>query len=599
LARLNLDPATWRSLNRLLDEALDVPPEKRQDWLYHLGTEHEPLKPRLRALLAHGAGGGATRALGTLPALELFSEAGDDELDEPAGRAGDTIGPYRLIRLLAEGGMGAVWLAERTDGMVQRPVAVKLPHGAWSRPGLAERMAREREILASLNHPHIARLYDAGVTTDGQPFLALEYVEGRPIDEYVRVAGLDIRATLGVFLQVTHAIAHAHARLVVHRDLKPSNILVTGEGQVKLVDFGIAKLLDEGMAQATELTHLAGQPLTLDYASPEQIAGEPLTVASDVYSQGVVLYEMLTGERPYRLRRDSRGALEDAILEGDPIRPSEAASQHLARNALRGDLDTIVLKALKRNPEERYSTANAFAEDVNRLLEGRPVIAQPDTITYRARRFVARNRVGVAAAATLLVLVSAFGVTSAFQARRVAAERDRARIEAARAERVTLLVADLFKLAEPGAARGDTITARELLDRGTERIATELERDPDTQAALYRVVGRVYGNLAQHETAVAVLERTLELQRRIQGNRTLEVAETLHRLAEQHVRRNEYQAAEERFREALTLRREPGSRAALRGGRAPDRRGLRAIARNPWGDGGGDPGGARDGHGAL
>lgn len=218
------------------------------------------------------------------------------------------MGPYRLMRTIGQGGMGTVWLAERADGLVNRPVALKLPRRGWPDRRLLERLAREREILASLNHPNIARLYDAGVTVAGQPYLALEYVEGRPIDEYVRDEQPDVRRRLGLFLQIALAVAHAHAVLVVHRDLKPTNILVTGEGHVKLLDFGIAKILDEGQSVDTPLTELSGRPLTPEYASPEQVAGAPLTVAADVYALGVVLYELLTGVRPHALhRRDGAG----------------------------------------------------------------------------------------------------------------------------------------------------------------------------------------------------------------------------------------------------------------------------------------------------
>jgi serine/threonine-protein kinase len=259
------------------------------------------------------------------------------------------VGLYQLVRELGQGGMGAVWLAERADGLVKRAVALKLPHGAWRRAGLAGRMARERDILATLEHPHIARLYDAGLTTAEQPFLALEYVEGVPIDQYCAATdsrpALGLRAKLRLFLQVAQAVAYAHGKLVLHRDLKPANILVTRDGYVRLLDFGIAKLLADGEVKETRLTQFAGRALTLDYASPEQIRAEALAVTSDVYSLGVVLYELLTGSRPYKLKRDSRGALEDAILEAEPPRPSNAAPPENGAS-LRGALDTILLKAL-------------------------------------------------------------------------------------------------------------------------------------------------------------------------------------------------------------------------------------------------------------
>ena len=407
--RYEIDRGRWDELNQLLDAVLDQPPSQRDQWIETLPPQYAALKPRLRDLLLHAEHSGDSDFLNTLPKVALDAR----EVDEALGggdRPGDTVGPYRLIRELGSGGMGAVWLAERGDGLINRPVALKLPHGAWRRAGLAERMARERDILASLAHPNIARLYDAGLTAEGQPFLAIEYVEGRPIDEYCRDQQFDLRSLLQLFVQVANAVAYAHAKLVVHRDLKPANILVTADGQVRLLDFGIAKLLEEGQAKETRLTELSGRALTPDYASPEQILGEPLTIASDVYSLGVILYELLCGKRPYKLDRDSRGALEDAIVQADPAQPSDV-SERPWRRSLRGDLDTIVLKALKKKPEERYATVHALVDDIERHLTARPVLAQPDSRWYRVRKFVARNTLAVGAAAAILaaILVGASG----------------------------------------------------------------------------------------------------------------------------------------------------------------------------------------------
>ena len=284
-----MDASAWDRLSRLLDEALDLSPDGRARWLGALAPEDEPLKARLISLLSHAPSVQESGFLGTLPKLDVGE---DESADESADRPGATVGPYRLLRQLGEGGMGTVWLADRVDGLIRRTVALKLPRGAWSHKAIAERLARERDILATLAHPHIARLYDAGDHAAGRPYLALEYVEGRPIDEYCRERGLDVRGILRVFLQVVHAVAYAHGKLVVHRDLKPSNILVTADGQVRLLDFGIAKLIDEASPLEEGLTELAGCPQTPEYASPEQVTGEPLSTASDVYSLGVVLYEL-------------------------------------------------------------------------------------------------------------------------------------------------------------------------------------------------------------------------------------------------------------------------------------------------------------------
>lgn len=411
MGKLEIDLDRWPELDRLLDEGLDRPANERDAWLAALPGELDALKPQLRDLLSRAAQVETNDFLGTLPKIEHAVEPAPPS----TGQAGAIIGAYRLVREIATGGMGSVWLAERVDGLFSRRVALKLPHGTAAASGLAERMARERSILATLEHPNIARLYDAGITADGQPFLALEYVDGRPLDEHAGVPGtdgaLDLRARLELFVQVGQAVAYAHERQVIHRDLKPANIFVTGAGEVRLLDFGIARILDHGEAHDTHLTQLGGRALTPDYASPEQIMGESLTVATDIYSLGIVLYELVTGARPYRLERHSRAALEDAILRAEPARPSDVAAA--LRGPLRGDLDTIVLKALKKRPAERYASVRAMVDDVTRHLQGRPVLARPDTRRYRLRKFAARNRLAIAAAGGALLTVLA--VTAMWQ----------------------------------------------------------------------------------------------------------------------------------------------------------------------------------------
>ncbi len=505
----------WVRLNRLLDQALDLPPSEREPWLAALGPEDEALKPRLIALLAHAPSVQAAGFLSGIPSVDL----GAVDLREPsAERPGATVGPYTLLRELGEGGMGTVWLAQRTDGMVQREVALKLPRGAWPRAELVERMARERDILAGLTHPNIARLYDAGVTPGGRPYLALEYVEGRPIDEYCNDQRLDVRARLRTFLQVAVAVAHAHGKLVVHRDVKPSNILVTADGQARLLDFGIAKLLDQGKTTHTELTERAGRPLTPEYASPEQIAGEALGVASDVYSLGVVLYELLTGTRPYRPQRGSRNALEDAILHTDPSPPSASAIDRARRKVLRGDLDTIVLKALKKNPDERYPTVNAFEDDLQRYLSGRPVLARPDSTSYRFSKFVRRNRLAVGAAAAFVLSVAAFGGVSAWQARVLAEQRRVAQVERDTSEQVVRVLIDLFQATNPSVRPdGDRMPIGEFLADAQTRSLELLRGAPAVRARLQQVFGLIHHSRGQYAPARAALEEALAEQRRLAG----------------------------------------------------------------------------------
>jgi len=505
-----MDPAAWETLNRLLDEALELSPSERDRWLETLPVEHEGYKPKLRALLAGAEPGTGGGPLETLPKLLGRTPVGtSEETGERRGQAGESVGPYRLLRLLGEGGMASVWLAERRDGTTRRSLALKLPHGPWRRPDLAERVAREREILASLNHPHIARLYDAGLDDDGQPYLALEHVEGVPIDAYARSRALDVPSRLRLFLQVVEAIAHAHGRLVIHRDVKPSNILVTEEGRALLLDFGIAKILEEGQARETELTRASGRALSLAYASPEQVSGEPLGVGSDVYSLGVVLFELLTGSRPYAPSRESRGALEEAILLADAPRPSEVAGDAASRRALRGDLDTILLKALKKVPEERYATANALGEDIERFLEDRPVRALPDRAPYRLRKFVARNKLVVGAGILVVLAILGGAGVAAWHARVALAEKQRA-------EEVKGFVASIFKDANLDAGDGKPVSAVDLLAQARQRLDHSLER-PDTRVELLQIIGDSLVSLQDTERSVDVLRQAVREATALRG----------------------------------------------------------------------------------
>jgi WD40 repeat protein/serine/threonine protein kinase len=429
----NLDPAEFSRFSGLLDESLDMAPEARSEWLSRVELTDPTLAPLLAAFFtsrdACNAGGFLS---GAAPLPEGIAAAGPDTL-----LVGRLFGPYRVLSLLGHGGMGSVWLAERVDGLFTRQVALKLVHPALMGRASSERFRREREILASLNHPNIARLFDAGFSDDGQPYLALEYIPGEPITQYCDDHGLSIRERLEIFRQVLAAVQYAHAHLVIHRDLKPSNILVTEAGGAQLLDFGIAKLMTEGEAKETELTRLGGRALTPDYAAPEQILGAPITISADIYSLGVMLYELLTGERPYRLKRDSRGALEEAIVQADPGLPSRtdisepvaaARSTTLKKlgRALHGDLDTIALKALKKLPAERYATAYAFSEDIDRYLSGDVVLAQKDSLAYRIHKFARRYRVAIAAGSILILTLAGGLAATTYEARVASAQRDQA-----------------------------------------------------------------------------------------------------------------------------------------------------------------------------
>jgi len=512
-AAFDLEPQEWATLRQLLDQLLAQPAADRAAWIDALAEPHRPFAERLRALLAHAEDTGFGEVLQTLPKVETadFAAGSPGSGAATAPHAGQQVGPYRLLQPLGEGGMASVWLAERDDLLQGRQVALKLPRAAWRHTAWSQRLAREREILATLAHPHIARLYDAGIAADGQPYLALEYVKGQRIDEHCRERALGVRARLALFLQVAQAVAYAHAKLVVHRDLKPTNILVTAEGQVRLLDFGIAKLLDEGQAQATELTLETGRALTPDYAAPEQIRGEPIGTAADIYSLGVLLYELLAGQRPYRLKRGSRAALEEAILEAEPQAPSEAVADRRLRRELRGDLDTIVLKALKKAPAERYATALAFADDVQRHLSGQPVLARPDSRWYVFRKFVARNLVAASASAAVLAATIGGAGVAVWQARQ--AERERTH-----AEQVKDFIAGVFEKADPYVGQGKTLSAVELLVQAKNRFDA-LRGRPELHAELLLLVATSLGNLQDYGAAASVVDEAVHAATAAFGDR--------------------------------------------------------------------------------
>jgi eukaryotic-like serine/threonine-protein kinase len=551
----------------LLDAALDLPPAERLAFVDRACASDPELHAAVRRLLdAHDRGEHFLEVPAAAIGLPLMDQ--DDVPALAAGRAPTRVGPFRVVREIGRGGMGAVYLAERDDDQFRQRVALKLVRGGMGEEYLVRRFLEERRILAALEHPNVARLVDGGISPDGLPYFAMEYVEGEPITTYCDARRVPIEGRLRLFLDVCAAVEYAHRSLIVHRDLKPGNILVTGDGVVKLLDFGIARLVDdEGGAG---LTGTGVRLMTPEYASPEQFLGKPVTTQSDVYSLGVLLYELLTGRHPYRSPGAPRHVIEQRVLSLDPPSLSAQARttgelafgrgltpQRLARR-LRGDLDTIVLKAVRKEPERRYPSVQELGADIRRYLTGLPVQARPETPWYRARKFAGRHRAGVVVTVVALLLLQGFALREAHLRRQAEAAAVEAASAARRAEAVQDYLIRIFEVSDPyglTGERGDDITARTLLDRGAEQITVDASLDPDIQAALLGVLGRVYTNLGLFEQAAPLLQQTLAQRRARFDAPHPALADALAHLGDHHLARSEYDDAEPLLRDALEQRR--------------------------------------------
>ena len=504
-------------------------------------------------------------ALFDQPAVDLGSRP-PSESAVPRLEAGHRLGPYRIVELLSQGGMGSVYRAVREDDF-EKQVAIKFLRGDLAEPSARQRFHVERQILARFEHPSIARLLDGGTIPGGRPYLVMEYVEGSPIDAYCEARGLSVRQRLELFRQVLPAVAYAHRNLVVHRDLKPGNILVTPEGTPRLLDFGIAKLLDARDPLETTTTLAGSSPLTPRYASPEQLRGEPITTVSDVFSLGVLLYEILARRHPWWSEGCSPLDLAQRICDQDPAPPSTVVGRddrHPPRETLRfqralaGDVDAIVLKALHKDPDHRYAQVEQLDEDLRRHFEGLPVQARRGAWAYRTRRLLRRHK-GLVAGVVLIVGFS-IGTTVLWQ--RAESERRRADRERAaavsvqqREQRVSEFLKDLFRAAGPDRAQGRRLTAEEILASGRERLTSGLEDDPELVAELAGTLAGVYRELGLYDEARELLERAVALRRERGPGGEPELAVVLNDLASVHYYTGSYAEAARRFREVLALRR--------------------------------------------
>lgn len=553
----------WARLDALFAEAADLEPGARAAFLAALRVDDPALAEELEPLLEwDSADGGALLADAVHGAVSsILDRSGPD-------RRGSRLGPYRIVDELGHGGMGTVYLAERDDGAYDARVAIKLIRGGVASRAQVRRFKAERQILAGLDHPNIARMLDGGTTADGLPYVVMEVVEGEPIDRYCDRLRLPVDDRIHLFRAVCDAVSYAHRNLVVHRDLKPGNILVTPDGVPKLLDFGIAKLVEpDGGEPAATRTALAMTPA---YASPEQVRGESVTTATDVYALGAVLYELLTGHPAHRFETTTPGELERVICREGPDRPSTVVTRtgsstsggpaptpaevggargtdpSRLRSALAGDLDTILLMALRKEPARRYASVEAFSQDLANYLVRLPVTARGDAWSYRASKFVARHRGAVLGAATVAVMVSAL---VAFYTARLADERDRARVEADKAERLADFLGGLFTIDERDPAAGAAVTAGELLDRGAASI-DDIE-DPQVRADLQYNLGLAYGRLGLFDRATPLLERSEATVRDLLGPDHPETSATRSALADNLWDRGNYEAADSVLRAAL------------------------------------------------
>jgi len=548
----------WTRIETLYEAALEQSAGRRKAWLT-AACEDEDLRREILQMLAV-----SDRAVHFLEAPVL------NGLMEEA-RGDGRIGAYRILQEIGRGGSSVVYLAERADGQYEQHVAIKVLCRVLDEGDMHRRFLAERQILAALDHPNIVPLLDGGVTPAGMPYLVLPYVRGRPLTE--ACAGLNLQRRLRLFVTICEAVQFAHRKLIVHRDLKPSNILVDESGMVKLLDFGIAKLLEPEAADLVPSTRTGWHLLTPEYASPEQVEGGAITTASDVYQLGLLLYEILTDRRAHEFETQSISEIARTVCDFDPPPPSKVAGGDFVRpRMLRGDLDAIALKALRKQPERRYGSAAELADDVRRYLARRTVTARPDSAVYRLGKAVRRNRAAAVASFLVLVLLVGYAVTATVQSRKIVAERNRAQESALRAERVQEFLIGLFEQADrdPAKSNRNIEAALTVLESAESRIDVELAKEPEVRADLLFTLGRIYAGFGRREQATLLMHRSLYLRRDLYGEPNEDVAAVLHGFGVQMLAHGDVDSARTYFGQAFEMRRklhgnedDPGLAASL------------------------------------
>ncbi len=537
-----MDTKRWEKIQAVFEKVVDTDLLQREMLLDKFCGNDRELKKEILSLLEADAD---NLSILEKPVSELI------DFEEQITSVGKKIGQYHIISQIGYGGMGEVYLAERDDKQFRQNVALKIIKKGMDSAETVRRFQTERQILAKLVHPNIAGLYDGGITDEGLPYFTMEYVKGVPINEYCDKQQLSIQKRIELFLQVLDAVQYAHKNFIVHRDLKPGNIIVTKEGKLKLLDFGIAKLLSENEIELensnSEMTQTGFRIMTPGYASPEQVRGEAIITSSDVYSLGVLLYQLLTGQSPYDVSGKTPGEYEQIICHTDPQKPSTSISKNIGKASsgsistqrgtipnklkklLRGDLDNICLKALEKEPSRRYNSAEQFADDMNRYLHGHPVIARPATLSYRTGKFINRHKAVVFVSTVVVFLI--IGLIS-FYTMKLANERDIAQLEAKKAKQISSYITSIFEIANPSESKGQTITARELLDEGAGRIEEDLKDQPLVKAEMMGVISNVYYSLGLMEQAKELTQESLDLYLEQSKQDKVKIAYSYHTLGD-------------------------------------------------------------------
>lgn len=553
----DLTPDHWKKLDTILEAVLERDPDDRYSYLEQICGSDTSLYNSIDTLLRlHNdaekilGDSAATYAAPLIPGLlEEFDRSRDQDLPQ-----GSMLGPYRIISVAGRGGMGTVYRAARADDTYSKEVAIKLVRRGMDTVDILRRFRHEQQILASLDHPDIARLYDAGASEDGRPYFVMEFVDGVPIDQYCHDLKLSVRQRVELFLSVCRAVSYAHQKLIVHRDLKPSNILVTPDGKIKLLDFGVAKLMDdEDDNPGVPHTRTGNRLLTPLYAAPEQLMDAQISTATDVFTLGVVLYEILTGCRPFNRQKH---VVMASSMATDITLPSKITQSESLRRTLRGDLDNILVKALRNEPEFRYPSPEQFAEDLKKYLENMPVSARPYETGYRIRKFVGRHKAGVAASAFAILLLVMFMLGLIFLQAETARERDIANLERNKANEVAAFLEELLSSANPhyGTSRADTLRLRDFVQLSTGKVRIDLANQPVVKARMLNVLGHMHGKLNMLDEAKTLLEEALELRLTMHGDDHPDVAESLNDLGTIYHKMGDYDEAEELIRSGLDLR---------------------------------------------